>query len=195
MTTADASESCRSSRYRPESTTPVFPLDRRASTRLDLSAQRGVQHDMSATTGNERLKRWVDDWAVDPPTGRRRVVRRFGRGVRAAVPGARRRGNVHRARRGQAAQQLLGPLGPRRRGPVEDRTFICAADADEAGPNNNWREPDEMRAELTKLYTGCHEGPHDVRGAVLDGPARVADRPRRRAAHRLRRTSRRACGS
>ena len=28
-------------------------------------------------------------------------------------------------------------------------------------------------------------GPHDVRGPLLDGPARLADRPHRRAAHRL----------
>ncbi|HEX4981686.1 MAG TPA: phosphoenolpyruvate carboxykinase (GTP), partial [Ilumatobacteraceae bacterium] len=41
---------------------------------------------------------------------------------------------------------------------VEDRTFICSATADEAGPNNNWRDPDEMRAELTQLYTGAMRG-------------------------------------
>ena len=41
---------------------------------------------------------------------------------------------------------------------VEDRTFICSDTADEAGPNNNWRDPAEMRAEMTKLYTGCMKG-------------------------------------
>jgi phosphoenolpyruvate carboxykinase (GTP) len=41
---------------------------------------------------------------------------------------------------------------------VEDRTFICAATKSEAGPNNNWRDPAEMRAELTALYTGAMQG-------------------------------------
>ncbi len=41
---------------------------------------------------------------------------------------------------------------------VEDRTFICSATRDLAGPNNNWRDPDEMRAELKELYTGAMKG-------------------------------------
>jgi len=41
---------------------------------------------------------------------------------------------------------------------VEDRTFICSKNKIDAGPNNNWREADEMRAELTTLYTGAMQG-------------------------------------
>ena len=41
---------------------------------------------------------------------------------------------------------------------VEDRTFICSANKIDAGPNNNWREPDEMRSEMTALYTGAMRG-------------------------------------
>ena len=41
---------------------------------------------------------------------------------------------------------------------VEDRTYICSPTEEEAGPNNNWREPAEMRGELTSLYTGCMKG-------------------------------------
>ncbi len=41
---------------------------------------------------------------------------------------------------------------------VEDRTFICSASPDDAGPNNNWREPSEMRAELRRLYKGAMRG-------------------------------------
>ena len=41
---------------------------------------------------------------------------------------------------------------------VEDRTFVCPADPREAGPNNNWRDPAEMKALMRKLYDGCMRG-------------------------------------
>jgi len=41
---------------------------------------------------------------------------------------------------------------------VEDRTFIASRTKEDAGPTNNWIDPEELKATMTKLYTGCMKG-------------------------------------
>ncbi len=41
---------------------------------------------------------------------------------------------------------------------VEDRTFIASKTKEEAGPTNNWIDPEELKATMKELYKGCMKG-------------------------------------
>lgn len=41
---------------------------------------------------------------------------------------------------------------------VENRTFISSKSKNDAGPTNNWVDPDELKKTMTQLYDGCMQG-------------------------------------
>ncbi|MFC1467551.1 phosphoenolpyruvate carboxykinase domain-containing protein [Verrucomicrobiota bacterium] len=41
---------------------------------------------------------------------------------------------------------------------VEGRTYIASRKEEDAGPTNNWIDPDELKVTMTKLYDGCMKG-------------------------------------
>jgi len=41
---------------------------------------------------------------------------------------------------------------------VESRTFICSKKQENAGPTNNWKDPEEMRKQLDPKFDGAMEG-------------------------------------
>ncbi|MCX6516360.1 MAG: phosphoenolpyruvate carboxykinase (GTP) [Actinobacteria bacterium] len=113
---------------------------------------------MAASTGNARLTQWVKDWAdvLEPDAvywcdGSADEYERLCQvlvdaGIFTKLDDAKRPNSYW-------AHSDPGDVAR-----VEDRTFICSTDETDAGPNNNWREPSEMRAEMMSLYKGAMKG-------------------------------------
>jgi len=53
---------------------------------------------------------------------------------------------------------FLARSDPRDVARVEERTFVCWPNQVDAGPNNNWLAPTEMKARLTRLFDGAMRG-------------------------------------
>ena len=96
-------------------------------------------------------------------------------------------GTLQEAQPGQAPELLprAAPTRPTWRASKTAPSSAAPAKED-AGPTNNWMAPGrDARARCRPaLVRRLHARPHDVRRAVLDGPARLADRAHRRRADR-----------
>ncbi len=113
---------------------------------------------MAATTTNERLRRWVADWAdvLQPDDvywcdGSAEEYDHLADELVAS-------GTFTKLDEAKRPNSYWAHSDPGDVARVEGRTFICAATEEEAGPNNNWRDPSAMRAEMTDLYTGAMVG-------------------------------------
>jgi phosphoenolpyruvate carboxykinase (GTP) len=113
---------------------------------------------MSATTTNQRLQGWVDEWAaVFEPAA---VVwcdgsaEEYERLCEELLAG----GTFTRLNPQRRPNSFWSHSDPGDVARVEDRTFICSEHEHDAGPNNNWRDPATMRADMLDLFRGCMHG-------------------------------------
>ena len=113
---------------------------------------------MSGTTSNQRLAHWVDEWAAvmqpDDVYWCDGSAEEYDRLAQLLVDS----GTFTKLDEAKRPNSYWAHSDPGDVARVEDRTFICSADEVDAGPNNNWRDPDGMRAEMKDLYAGSMKG-------------------------------------
>jgi phosphoenolpyruvate carboxykinase (GTP) len=113
---------------------------------------------MSGTTTNQRLEDWVAEWAAimqpDDIYWCDGSAEEYERLAQSLVDS----GTFTKLDEAKRPNSYWAHSDPGDVARVEDRTFICSATEEAAGPNNNWRDPDDMRAEMNRLYSGCMKG-------------------------------------
>lgn len=113
---------------------------------------------MAATTSNTRLKQWVNDWAEILQPDSIYWCDGSGEEYDSLCQSLVDAGTFTKLDEAKRPNSYWAHSDPGDVARVEDRTFICSTDKDDAGPNNNWREPSEMRAEMNSLYAGAMKG-------------------------------------
>ena len=113
---------------------------------------------MSGSTTNERLKNWVAEWAsiLQPDSiywcdG---SAEEYDKLCQQLVDS----GTFTKLDEAKRPNSYWAHSDPGDVARVEDRTYICSTNEADAGPSNNWRDPAEMRTELTALYQGAMKG-------------------------------------
>src|SRR3954462_13060607 len=113
---------------------------------------------MTATTSNQRLQAWVDEWAAVLQPAQVHWCDGTAAEYEQLCAELVASGTFTKLDETARPGSYWAHPDPGDVARVEDRTFICSQSEEDAGPTNNWRDPAEMRKVLDDKFAGSMRG-------------------------------------
>lgn len=113
---------------------------------------------MLKTLSNQFLTSWVDEIAGLTGASSVHICTGTNEEAELLLGDMVKQGTLIKLNEKKRPNSFLARSNPKDVARVEERTFICSSEPIDAGPTNNWVDPDKMKKTLKALFKGCMRG-------------------------------------